>query len=376
MTGLNRRTFLGAVGAAGIASVVGARVAGATGPHSYGSGAIYISSYTDNGGHGLDVAHRTGADPALKVDRTISGVNAASWFDISADKRTLFVTNEDDNNGTISSFSLADPAKPKLLSKKSTKGKGPTHLVVHSSQKYVLGANYTSGDVVVLPILAGGKLGDATDLVKHKGAERPANAHQVVNDPTGRWVLSVDLGADSVYVYSLDVSTGKLKLNQQLKLPSGAGPRHLVFSRDGKYAYILGELRAEVTVAAWDAAAGKLTPGQVVAAVPPGTPGDQYPGEIITSSDGKFVYASVRGSDTIASFSISDGGKTLKLISNVKVGGTYPRHITLDPSEQWFYVSSDKSGTLSWLPRDPATGLPGAVKGKLSIPQVNSVRFF
>ncbi|WP_410651022.1 lactonase family protein [Amycolatopsis sp. cmx-4-54] len=375
MTGLDRRTFLGAVGAAGLTTVLGSHLANASeqtcGPK--GTGAIYLSSYTSSG-HGLDVAHRDAATNALVVDRTIPGVSNASWFDISADRKTLYVTNEDDN-GQISSFSLADPTKPKLLNKKSAKGRHPTHLSVHSSQKYVLAANYSSGSVVVLPILAGGKLGDVVDLAQHKGAERQAHAHQVVNDPTGKWVLAVDLGADSVYVYKLDVATGKLKLNQQLKLPSGAGPRHLAFHPNGRYAYILGELRAEVTVAAWNPATGKLTAGQVVPAVPAGTPGEQYPGEIATAKDGRFVYASVRGSDTIASFGVSEDGKSLKLLNNAPVGGVYPRHFTLDPTERWFYVSSDKSGTLSWLPRDPGTGLPGAVAGKLALPQVNSVFF-
>ncbi len=374
MTGLDRRTFLGAVGAAGLSTVLGSQLASASeqscGPK--GTGAIYVSSYTTTG-HGLDVAHRE-ASSALVVDRNIPGISNASWFDISADRKTLYVTNEDEG-GQISALNLADPTKPRLLNKKSSKGQHPTHLSVHSSQKYVLAANYSSGSVVVLPILAGGKLGDVVDLAQHKGAERDPHAHQVVNDPTGRWVLAVDLGADSVYVYKLDVVSGKLKLNQQLKLPSGAGPRHLAFHPNGRYAYILGELRAEVTVAAWDPAGGTLTAGQVVPAVPAGTPGDQYPGEITTSKDGKFVYASVRGSDTIASFGVGDSGKSLKLLGNAPVGGVYPRHITLDPTEGWFYVSSDKSGTLSWLPRDPATGLPGAVAGKLALPQVNSVFF-
>lgn len=375
MTGLDRRTFLGAVGAAGLGTVLGSQLANASEQTCApkGNGPIYVSSYTTTG-RGLDIAHRDANSAALVIDRTIPGISNASWFDISADRKTLYVTNEDEN-GQISALSLTDPAKPKLLNKKSAKGKHPTHLSVHSSQKYVLAANYTSGSVVVLPILAGGKLGDVVDLVQHKGAERDAHAHQIVNDPTGRWVLAVDLGADSVYVYQLDVATGKLKLNQQLKLPSGAGPRHLTFHPGGKYAYILGELRAEVTVAAWNPVTGKLTAGQIVPAVPAGTPGAQYPGEIAISKDGRFVYASVRGSDTIASFGVGEGGKSLKRLANTPVGGVYPRHFTLDPEERWFYVSSDKSGTLSWLPRDPATGLPGAVAGKLALPQVNSVFF-
>lgn len=377
MTGLNRRTFLGAAGAAGLGTVLGSTVAGASGTTSRAqSGAIYVSSYTSSPpvGNGLDVAHLTGTAPALVRDRTIAGITDASWFDVSADRQTLYVTNEGDS-GTISALSLADPTKPKLLNKKSSAGSAPTHLSVHPSQKYVLAANYGSGTVVVLPILAGGKLGDRTDLVQHVGAQRQANAHQVVTDPSGQWVLSVDLGADSVYVYKLDLTTGKLTLQQQVVLPSGAGPRHLVFHPGGKYAYIAQELRAEITVATWDSVAGKLTPTQVVPAVPAGTVGDQYPGEIITSADGKFVYATVRGPNTVAPFAVTGDGASITPLTPVTTGGNWPRHLALDPAQNWFYVSNQRSGTVTWLPRDPATGLPGTVKGSLAIPSVNSVRF-
>ncbi|MDT7727196.1 MAG: 6-phosphogluconolactonase [Actinomycetota bacterium] len=375
MTGLTRRTFLGAVGVAGIGTALGSTVATASTTECYAEeGAIFISSYTSSPpvGNGLDVAHRTGS--VLVRDRTIPGITDASWFDVSSDRKTLYVTNET-TSGTVSALSLADPAKPALLNTKSSGGAAPTHLSVHPSQKYVLAANYSTGTVVVLPILAGGKLGDRTDLVQHVGAERDAHAHQVVTDPSGQWVLSVDLGADSVYVYKLDLATGKLKLQHQVRLPSGAGPRHLAFHPAGRYAYIVGELRAEVTVASWDAALGKLTPVKVVSAIPAGSTGDQYPGEITVSADGRFAYATVRGPNTIATFSVTDGGASVTRLSNVATGGNWPRHLTVDPTGRWFYVSNQRSGTVTWLPRDAATGLPGAVAGSLAIPSVNSVRF-
>jgi 6-phosphogluconolactonase len=376
MTGLSRRTFLGAAAGAGAATVLGAQFASAatTAKGCIAGATVYIGSYTSGAdGHGLDVSSRTGA--TLNPVRTVPGITDTSWFDRSADGKTLYVTNEGDPNGFVSALNIADAPNPKLLNKVSSKGGAPTHLSVHSSQKYVLAANYSSGSVVVLPILAGGKLGAATDLVTHQADSGQAHAHQVVNDPTGRWVLSVDLGADSVYVYSLDVATGKLALHQQLKLPAGAGPRHLAFDRTGKFAYVLQELRPEVTVTSWDAATGTLTALSVVPAVPSGSTGDLFPGEIALSTDGKFAYATVRGPNTLATFAISDGGATLKLVSTVSSGGNWPRHVALDPAENWFYVSNQRSGTVTWLPRDPATGLPGAVAGSLAVGSVNSVYF-
>lgn len=374
MTGLSRRTFLGAAAGAGAATVLGSQLASAatTAKGCLAGATVYIGSYTSGAsGHGLDVSNRAGA--TLGPVKTIPGITDTSWFDRSADTKTLYVTNEGDPNGFVSALDVTDATKPKLLNKVSSKGGAPTHLSVHSSGKYVLAANYSSGSVVVLPVLAGGKLGAATDLVTHQADSGQAHAHQVVNDPTGRWVLSVDLGADSVYVYSLDIGTGKLALHQQLKLPAGAGPRHLAFDRTGNFAYILQELRPEVTVASWDAATGTLKALSVVQAVPPGSTGDLFPGEIALSKDGKFAYATVRGPNTLATFSVA--GDQLKLVSTVSSGGNWPRHVALDPAENWFYVSNQRSGTVTWLPRDPATGLPGAVAGSLAVPDVNSVYF-
>jgi 6-phosphogluconolactonase len=376
MTGLSRRTFLGAAAGASAATVLGTQfAAAATTPKACIAGAtVYVGSYTTGAdGHGLDVTSRSGA--TLTPVRTVPGISDTSWFDRSADGKTLYVTNEGDPNGFVSALDITDVTNPKLLNKISSKGSAPTHLSVHSSGKYVLAANYGTGSVVVLPILAGGKLGEATDLAQHQGSDRAPNAHQVVNDPTGRWVLSVDLGADSVYVYSLDVATGKLSLHQQLKLPTGAGPRHLAFDRTGKFAYILQELRPELTVASWDAATGTLKALSVVPAVPSGSTGDLFPGEIALSKDGKFAYATVRGPNTLATFAVSDGGATLKLVSTVSSGGNWPRHVALDPAESWFYVSNQRSGTVTSLPRDPATGLPGAVASSLAVGSVNSVYF-
>src|SRR3954470_9662808 len=282
MTGLSRRAFLGAAAGASAATVLGAQLASAatTSKGCIAGGTVYIGSYTSGaGGHGLDVSSRSGAP--LGPVRTVPGITDASWFDRGADGKTLYVTNEGDPNGFVTALNIADATNPKPLNKVSSKGGAPTHLSVHSSQKYVLAANYSSGSVVVLPILAGGKLGAATDLVTHQADSGQAHAHQVVNDPTGRWVLSVDLGADSVYVYGFEA--GKLSLHQQLKLPSGAGPRHLAFHPNGRFAYILQEPRAEITVGRWDAAAGRLKALSVVPAVPSGTTGDRFPGEILVS---------------------------------------------------------------------------------------------
>ncbi|MBN6038643.1 lactonase family protein [Amycolatopsis sp. 195334CR] len=374
MVGFDRRKFLGAVGAAGAVGVTGMLTGRAAASTERAGCVVYLGSYTTWGqppGVGLQVATR-GSGPALKLGATVPGVPDASWLAVSKDK--LYSTNELVPDGQVTTLSAANP--PKVLGSQSVGGAGTTHLSVHPSGKFVLTANYTDGTVSVLPIQSGGKAGPPTDVVKHSGGEREAHAHQVVTDPSGKWVVAVDLGTDSVYVYKLDLGTGKLKLNQQLKLPSGAGPRHLVFHPNGKYAYVLGELRAEITVAAWDANAGKLTAGAVVPTVPSTAPVPQYPAEIAISRDGRFVYASNRGEDTIATFGVGAGGAEIKRLGeNATTGGAWPRHFTLDPSERWVYVANQRSNTVTWLPRDPATGLLGKPAGSLAVNHIAFVLF-
>ncbi|QWF77176.1 lactonase family protein [Amycolatopsis sp. CA-230715] len=376
MAELPRRLFLGAAGAA--AAVGATSLAGLTSAQAARckGRVFYVGSYTSPGapvGHGLDVT-TTSNGPALTLDHTVSGVSDASWFAFSPDGRILFSTNEGVPDGHVTSLDVRDPAKPRKISTQPSRGSAPTHLCVHPSGRYLLTANYGTGSVVVHPIARDGRLGASTDLVVHHGAERDAHAHQVVVDPSGRWVLSVDLGADSVYVYSLDLKTGKLKQHQQLVLPSGAGPRHLAFHPNGRFAYIAQELRPEVTVATWDAAAGKLAAGAVVPAVDASSPGPNYPGEIEVSADGRFAYVSVRGENTVATFAVKDGGLE-RLGANATTGGDWPRHLVLDPGQRGAYVSNQNSGTVTWLPRDTASGKLGAPQRVFAVPSVATVAF-
>ncbi|MEV5300649.1 beta-propeller fold lactonase family protein [Amycolatopsis methanolica] len=142
---------------------------------------------------------------------------AASWLALSADRKLLYATNETEE-GTVTAVDVRDPLKPAVLGSRSTLGAGPTHLSV--AGRHLLTANYTSGSLVVHPIRRDGALDETTDLVRHTGAQ--PHAHQVLPDPSGRWVLAVDLGTDSVYVYRLDA--GKLVAHQQVTLPGASAP--------------------------------------------------------------------------------------------------------------------------------------------------------
>jgi 6-phosphogluconolactonase len=357
---IGRRRFLGAVGAAGIGSVVlgGTAKASTRGRTS----TVYIgtfSSFGDPPGPGLQVGRVDRLTGALTVTGTVDGIPDASFFAFSLDRRTLYSTNESVPDGAVTALNLTDPQHPVVINRRPTRGAGPTHISVHPSGRFLFAANYTDGTVAVLRLESDGSVGESTDLVQHIGTDREPHAHQVLTDPSGRWVVAVDLGADSVFVYRLNLATGKLALHQQLRLPVGAGPRHLAFHPRGRFAYVLGELRSEITVAAWDAARGRLTPGQVIPTVGPGAPSPNFPAEIAVCRDGRFVYASNRGENSIAAFTVRDQGRRLSLAGSTPTGGDWPRHFTLSPDERWLYVANQRSNNITQLPRDPATGRIG-----------------
>jgi len=340
---LDRREFLGYAG-----FVAAAFALARTGREVTAPSTVYLGAF------GGDLrTGEVGDDGALTVTGTVAGVPDASF--LAFHDRFLYTTNE--GQGRVTAL---DRTTNTVLNTASSGGAGPTHLSVHPDG-YLLTANYTAGSVAVHELNADGSIGEQTDLVQHEGTDRAPHAHQVL--PSGDWVLAVDLGADSVYVYGL--ADGKLTQHQQLRLPEGAGPRHLAFHPTEPLVYILGELRPEITVATWDD--GTLTPGQVI----PTAQAGNFPAEIAVSADGRFVYASNRGDNTIAAFAVN--GDQLTELGTTPTGGDWPRHLTLSPDEKRIYVSNQNSGTVTWLPRDPATGTLGPMEGSTPVPSVGIV---
>lgn len=313
---------------------------------------MYIGGYTAD----LHVADC--AAGALTLTGTVPGVPGASFLAFSPDRRFLYATNEP--HDTVTALDLANPTKPVVLNRVPT-GAGPTHLTVHGN--HLLTANYTDGTIAVHPRSASGHLAPPTDLVRHNGSD--PHAHQILPDPSGRFLLATDLGADAVFVYTL--RAGTLTRQHALSLTPGTGPRHLAFHPDGELVYILGELRPEITVATFSA--GRLTPHSTLAIAAPGN----HPAELALTRDAPFLYATVRGDNTIVT--LVPDGPTLIPVSTVPTGGDWPRHLTLSPDERHLYVCNQRSGTITHLSRDPTTGNLSPARTALEIDNVAVLAF-
>ncbi|GGS99378.1 hypothetical protein GCM10010222_46430 [Streptomyces tanashiensis] len=333
----------------------------------------YIGSFTSAGGRGVlaaDVDEETGA-------LTVTGVSdaVADPSFLALEGAVLHAVSET-RAGAVAAFDVTGPAPRPLGAPVPVDGAGPTHLALAAG--HLLTANYTSGSVTALPLAGDGTARPASAVLRHEGSGPVADrqggphAHQVLPDPSGDWVVSVDLGTDSVRICALDPATGELRLHGETALRPGTGPRHLAFHPAGTHAYVLNELEPTLTVCRWDAARGALEPLGETPVVPEGTTGPSYPSEVVVASDGRFLWAAVRGDDTLAVLALGADGAEARLVATVPCGGTWPRDLTLDPSGRRLYAANERSGDVTWFTLDPDTGIPSRA-GAIEAPAASCV---
>jgi len=278
--------------------------------------------------------------------------------------------------GSVSSFKInPDNGQLELLSTVSSGGKGPAHLSVHPSGKFVLAANYFGGSVAVLPINKDGSLAEASDFKQDKGTVGPTvatnappgsfafsghdqvHAHMIESDPSGRFVLHVDLGLDKIFVWKFDSENGKLTPNtpHSVSLPPGDGPRHFTFHPDGKWLYSLQEEGSTVVLFDYDSEKGHLKERQTLSSLPPGYAGSNFCSGIMLSDDGKFVYTGNRLHDSIGIFSVGETGK-LTFVGDEWTRGNYPRSFEFDPTGRFFYTCNQRADHIAIFAVDKKSG--------------------
>lgn len=352
---------------------------GARGTDQGGGHRAYIGSFTSGGGRGITTAAVdpvTGALTPLAVTETAENPSC-----LTLDRHTgvLYAVSEAEDGG-VAAFRTGGEGLTPQGPLAPVGASGPTHLSL--AGRRLLTANYTSGSVSSLPLDADGIPSGPPMVLAHQGSgpdperQEGPHAHHVVPDPSGRWVLSLDLGADSVRVHALDPADGRPHPHEDTVLRAGSGPRHLAFHPDGETVYVLHELEPMLTVCRWDARDGRLeavTEVPVLSeAAPAGT--RPYPSVVAVSPDGRFAWAAVRGVDTIAVFSLDDGPAEPRLSASVGCGGVWPRDLVVDPSGRRLYVANEWSGDVTWFDLDPLTGEPRAA-GSVEVPAAACVVF-
>lgn len=342
---------------------------------------LLVGSYTAGKSEGiyrLQFDSRTGKldSKPLQVIKTAN----PSWLALSPDQRRLYAVNENgpgqkDPVGRVSGYSI-DPKSHQLkpINQVQSLGNEPTHASLSADQRYLFVANYSvledpGGSLAVLPVDAKGKLSPPVQLSSHPASlvnlERQASAHvhSVVSSPDGRFVFASDLGADKVFVYKYDPKANpEMPLTPAnpayVQLPPGSGPRHLLFSADGRHAWLTSEMSAQITV--FDYQEGKLTQKQRVELADQQPLSDKAGAALHASKDGKFLYVSNRGTaNQLLVFAIDPASGELKELQRRAVEGDHPREFTLDPSGKFLLVANQKSNQIVVIERDVDTGLLG-----------------
>ncbi|MEU3991103.1 lactonase family protein [Streptomyces platensis] len=338
----------------------------------------YIGSFTTSGGLGITTAAVDPESGALTPLHSTDAVPNPSYLAPSPDGRYLYAVSETPD-GAAAAFALT-PRGPELLAPAvPVDGADPTHLTLADGR--LLTANYSSGSVSTLPVRADGTLAGPATVLTHQGSgprtdrQEGPHAHAVLPDPGGRWLLSVDLGTDSVRSCALGAGDGALTVHTEAGLRPGSGPRHLAFHPRGDHAYVINELDPTVTVCRWDADRGVLTPLGETRLLPDGAATEgTFPSELVISRDGRFAWAANRGHDSLSVLSLGASGDTATLVTTVPCGGHWPRDLALHPDGRHLYTANERSGDVTWFTVDPATGIP-ARAGSVEAPAASCVVF-
>lgn len=320
-----------------------------------------------------------------------------SCLTVNAAGTRLYSSNETDRvgdakEGTVAAFAINRPdGRLTALDAVPSGGAGPTYVSLHPSGKFLFVANYFGGSVAVLPILPDGGLGRATDVKQDAGTVGPrkatsappgsfarsghdhTHAHMIQSDPSGRFVLHVDLGLDRIFVWKFDARAGTLAPSDPafVALPPGDGPRHFAFHPNGRWCYSIQEEGSTVVLFDYDGSKGTLSARQTISSLPPGFEGTNFCSEILVSADGRFVYAGNRLHDSIAIFSVGSDGK-LTFVSDEWTRGDYPRSFAFSPTGQFLYCCNqradhvavfrvDRTGHLVFTGHFAAVGNPSSI---------------
>ena len=287
-----------------------------------------------------------------------------SFLILSRDQRFLYSAHGDE--GYATSFSLdAASGHLEILGKADTGGKNGVHLALSPGGRFMVLANYGTGTLAVLPVRPDGRLADQTQLVKLEGQPGPnrveqaaSHPHQVVFDPSGQFVLAPDKGLDRVFVFRFDETAGRLTATSQgsVATRSGAGPRHLAFHPKLPVVWVLNELGSSVATYSWDVGTGTLHPQRILPTLPPDFTGDSIAAEIAVSADGRFVYCSNRGHDSVAVFRADAKTGRLEAVGWTPTQGESPRFICIDPRQGLLYAANEQGDSIVGFRIDRATG--------------------
>jgi 6-phosphogluconolactonase len=322
----------------------------------------YVGTYTGSGSNGVYLyTLDTQSGQFTPADYCADSRNP-SYLAKNASQQYLYSVNET-NEGQVVSFRM-DGASRELtyINSQTSMGQHPCYLSVNREGTFLFAVNYTGGSVCLYPLLDNGSIAEMSHFIQHEGhgpredRQQSAHPHSINIDPTDQWIIVPDLGLDTLFIYKLDTASQKLIEHRQVKVHPAAGPRHMTFHPSAPYAYVINELDSTIITFSWDAALGELTAQQTISTLPADYSGISICADIHMTPDGKFLYGSNRGDDSIAVYQVDSLTGQLTLIEIVSTGGQTPRNFAISPDGHYLLAANQDSNNIVIFRIDQKSG--------------------
>lgn len=356
---------------------------------------LYVGTYTEKDSKGIYAFRYEAGKPQLVPLGVAAETVNPSFLASDPSRRFVYAVNEVQKFegaaiGYVSAYATdKGTGKLRLLNTAASGGADPCYVAFDRAGKFALVANYTGGSVAVFQVQADGRIGSRTAFVQHtfsvqnrgssvnRERQEGPHAHWIETTPDNRFAVAVDLGLDELLVYGFDAAKGALTANDPpfARLDPGAGPRHLAFHPNGKFAYVVNELQSTVTTFSYDAERGSFGKLGTVSTLPKGFKGENDTAEIHVHPNGRFLFASNRGHDSIVVFAIDQKSGALTLVDHFATGGRTPRNFEIDPSGTVLFVANQDTNTITLFRIDPETGRLSRIGAAVEVPSPVSLRF-
>ena len=351
-----------------LAATVTATIA-ATAPTDY---FVYFGTYSKGPSKGIYRSHFDASTGKLSTAELVAEAKDPAFLALHPKGNVLYAIDESADAQSppgkgLAAYTIeAKSGSLTLLNRQSTGSSGACHLTVDATGRAVLVANYGGGGVSAVALDTDGRLGAVGSVIQHTGSsvnparQKGPHAHQIITSADNRFAFVPDLGLDRVLVYQIDPAAAKLTAHHptSTSLAPGSGPRHMIFHQGNQFAYVISEMLCTMTAFRYDSARGTLTEIQTISTLPPGesVAKGTSTAEVQIHPNGKFLYGSNRGHNTIVVYAIDPTSGKLAYVENVSTQGKTPRHFALDPTGHWLLAENQDSNTVAVLRIDQKTG--------------------
>ncbi len=356
--------------------------------HSAAEPVVFISAFASGDKAGIHAFRFDSENGALQPLHRTTDIQNPFFLSVSPDQRFLYAINAEKFGGAddefVAAYALQDrTGRLKKLNQQSARGTASCYLDVDATGKTVVVANYASGSVASLPVKEDGMLGEAATFVQHTGSsidserQKGPNAHSIVISPDNRFALAADLGIDKILIYQLDAAKAKLTPNEAqpfAKMQPGSGPRHITFHPNGRHVYVINELANTVTCFDYTPASGTLTEQQTLTTLPDGFGGKSYTADLKITPDGKFLYGTNRGHDSIASYRIGDDGRLTRISIDPSLGKG-PQNLLITPDGRWLLCANMPGNSVVVFRIESTSGKITASGTPVEMPMPSCIRW-